>query len=61
LAQDFAKFSPAGVASPPFVALAMPTDGGAFQVLLGRLRKRAINSSNLESKSFRMGDLLDIL
>ena len=37
------------------------THSAAHDALMCLLRDRAINSSNLESKSFRMGDLFDFL
>jgi hypothetical protein len=58
--QYFAKFFCGGC----HVALcrrAMPTGGGASEFYLVLFETRAANSSNLESRSFRMGDLFDFL
>jgi hypothetical protein len=57
---DFAKF----FSSRRYVTLSGAGDADGrrrVRVLLGLLETRATNSSNLESKSFRMGDLFDFL
>jgi len=55
--QYFARFFCGGC----HVARAMPTGGGASEFYWVFFETRATNSSNLESKSLRMGDLFDFL
>jgi len=43
------------------VKRAMPTGGGASEFYWVFFETRVTNSSNLESNSFRMGDLFDFL